>query len=302
VKLSSNFKTRSDFPGAASGTARNPDSLIPTLQPLLSPALLFYLWLPAGIGLFMGSTQAGRAADWPLTYAIAFFVSVCCVNWWIVDLGCRLSRILLRPWGPPLWAILLLGSVAASLTVVRAANWLIVQAWHGVLPADIVRLPLPALTPWGHFDQVIAGVTIWMLANYVFLRMANLPRYGFASDVAVAPPPAASEPASVNPHTAVILGKMRPDRRGDLLALNAQGHYLRIITNEGEDLILHRFGDAVAELSGDEGAQVHRSWWISQAAIDASESKSLKEIHLNNGLKIPVSRTYQRELAKRIQC
>jgi hypothetical protein len=250
----------------------------------------------------MGATQAGRTTDWPFAYSVSFFIAICCSNWWAVDIGCRLFSFVFRRLNFSLWLILLSGCVLASATVVRFLNLLLVMLWHSFLPLEIVRQELPQLVFWGHLEQLLVGVMLWMAANYVAYRWAGMPRFGFSS----APPVLAGAPSidsgvsADDTCVANILRKVRSDRRGGLLAINAQGHYLRVLTDAGEDLILYRFGDAIAQLPADAGVQVHRSWWVSAMAIDQSESISAKKICLDSGIKIPVSRTYQRELEKRI--
>jgi hypothetical protein len=49
-------------------------------------------------------------------------------------------------------------------------------------------------------------------------------------------------------------------RGAEVWAVEAEDHYLRLHTSRGQDLILMRLADAVAELDGIEGMQVHRSW------------------------------------------
>ncbi|MGB7655391.1 MAG: LytTR family DNA-binding domain-containing protein [Novosphingobium sp.] len=83
-----------------------------------------------------------------------------------------------------------------------------------------------------------------------------------------------------------------PHRLGpDLIALQMEDHYLRIHTRLGSDLILMRMRDAVAELDGIDGAQVHRSWWVARSAVTRTErdGRSIK-LMLDGGLEVPVSR------------
>lgn len=86
-----------------------------------------------------------------------------------------------------------------------------------------------------------------------------------------------------------------PTRLGrDLLCLQAEDHYVRVHTALGDDLVLHRFSDAVEELDGMPGLQVHRSWWIAEAAVaDVIRRDRKTWLRLRNGLEVPVSRTYQ---------
>jgi len=89
-------------------------------------------------------------------------------------------------------------------------------------------------------------------------------------------------------------------RGAEVWAVEAEDHYLRLHTSRGQDLILMRLSDAVAELEGIEGAQVHRSWWVARAAIaDARRADGRATLTLKDGSEVPVSRTYARLLRER---
>ncbi len=279
---------------------RNSDKFLARLRPLVSRELFFYAGIPISIGLFMGATQAGRTTDWPLSLGISYFVTVCCLNWWAVDMTCRLTSRVLRRWQPPLWITILVGSFLGAFTVVGPINRFLAQTWNGFLPADIQQQALPAISQAVQIDQVIAGLMPWLLANFVMFRFGGMPRYGVAPNKQPESVPEQTNVASTEISQPAVLKKIRPDRQGELLAINAQGHYLRVITTAGEDLILYRFGDVIDEMPQDAGVQVHRSWWVSQIALANSESISPKQIKLDEDLNIPVSRTYQRELETRL--
>jgi DNA-binding LytR/AlgR family response regulator len=89
-------------------------------------------------------------------------------------------------------------------------------------------------------------------------------------------------------------------RGGEIWAVEAEDHYLRLHTSKGQDLILMRLADAVAELDGIEGMQVHRSWWVARSAIaDAKRGDGRAILTLKDGSTVPVSRTYAGELRDR---
>lgn len=272
--------------------ARGAEQFRQLLEQATSPAWLFYWWVPVGIGLFIGSIQAGRTAVWPLNHSLAYWIVICCANWWLVDLGCRLARRVLAPWRPGLLIILLVGSLGASALLVLPVNRLIIGLFYALMPASVPQAPLPAgisLRP----EQLFPSLAPWLLANYLFFRVGGMPRYG------IEPPkrqPAVPEPPAASVALPVFLDKVREDRRGDLLALNAQGHYLRVITTGGEDLVLHTFGDAIKELGESGGLRVHRSWWVSRRALADGELESAKRLRLMNGVEIPVSRTFRAQL------
>lgn len=89
-------------------------------------------------------------------------------------------------------------------------------------------------------------------------------------------------------------------RGAEVWAVEAEDHYLRLHTSKGQDLILMRLADAIAELDGIEGLQVHRSWWVARDAIvDARRGDGRATLTLKDGAQVPVSRTYAGELRGR---
>ena len=87
--------------------------------------------------------------------------------------------------------------------------------------------------------------------------------------------------------------KLPPAIGSDIIALETEDHYLRVHTTSGSALILMRMADAVALLDPRLGAQVHRRWWVAQAAVAGvrTEGQRLSLCLINNTL-IPVGRTF----------
>jgi len=86
-------------------------------------------------------------------------------------------------------------------------------------------------------------------------------------------------------------------RQAEIFALSAEDHYLRVHTSAGESLILMRLYDAVRELDGIEGSQIHRSWWVAKDAVaDVARGDGKVDLVLKGGLRAPVSRRYQKAL------
>jgi DNA-binding LytR/AlgR family response regulator len=79
---------------------------------------------------------------------------------------------------------------------------------------------------------------------------------------------------------------------GELYALEAEDHYLRVHTSRGDDLVLMRFSDALLELAGLDGLRVHRSWWVARIGVQKIQREGSRMIiHLRDGHVVPVSRT-----------
>jgi DNA-binding LytR/AlgR family response regulator len=82
--------------------------------------------------------------------------------------------------------------------------------------------------------------------------------------------------------------------------VEAEDHYLRLHTSKGQDLILMRLADAIAELDGVDGAQVHRSWWVApNGIVDVVRHSGRATLTLRDGARVPVSRTYARGFRER---
>ena len=114
-------------------------------------------------------------------------------------------------------------------------------------------------------------------------------------------PPQPSEGRTSCGATSQALLSRLPNRLGnDVVALEAEDHYLRVHTALGSDLILMRLSDAIAAIGPDLGLQVHRSWWVAHDAIsEFVRSKQRTYLKLTNGLLVPVGRTYSAAVRSR---
>jgi hypothetical protein len=125
--------------------------------------------------------------------------------------------------------------------------------------------------------SLVVSVMIAMLMAFSASRMQRQ-----------APPAADASPAPPR-----FLERLPPRlKTADIWAVSAEDHYLRIHTSKGQELILLRLSDAMAELEGIEGIQTHRSWWVAKAAIsDVKRGDGTATIILPDHTETPVSRT-----------
>nr|WP_239029977.1 LytTR family DNA-binding domain-containing protein [Nereida sp. MMG025] len=95
-----------------------------------------------------------------------------------------------------------------------------------------------------------------------------------------------------------IHARLPYDKRGDLISISSEDHYIRICTTKGEEMILLRLSDAVREVGDTAGLQVHRSHWIATDHVRmVHKLKDRAEITLSNDRVIPVSRRYLQAVA-----
>lgn len=97
-----------------------------------------------------------------------------------------------------------------------------------------------------------------------------------------------------------ILSRLDFAKRGALVSLSVQDHYVEVTTIKGKSLILLRFIDGLAEVSPVNGVQIHRSHWVALDGI-ADVRREGKKVVLTTtaGDRLPVSRTYLPDLKQR---
>lgn len=236
----------------------------------------------AGIGLVLaligpfGSFQAPFA--WRLVYWLVLAISGYALYQPAAGLARRLAPRLDLPEGA-LWVAATLAATVPMTTVV----WAIGRRPDGpALPTAEA-----ALTLYGYV-LVIGGAV--MLLFYIL----NREQPGAAPVMPPVPQPDVP-PASPDPP---FLDRLPPRLGRDLIALQMEDHYVRAHTVLGSDLILMRMSDAVGELAGLEGAQVHRSWWVARAAVLGVERDGRNiRLKLAGGLVAPVARAMAPALA-----
>lgn len=92
----------------------------------------------------------------------------------------------------------------------------------------------------------------------------------------------------------VLLRRLPGARRGRLIRLAAQDHYVEVITDQGRSLVAMRFKDAIGETGQVVGAQVHRSHWVARAAVVARRNVGGKAVlELTDGSLVPLGRTFR---------
>ena len=94
-----------------------------------------------------------------------------------------------------------------------------------------------------------------------------------------------------------LMLRLPPEKRGELLYMSMQDHYVEIVTAKGRELVLLRLADAISEAGSTTGIQVHRSHWAAFSAIATTRRDGGKtSVVMSDGTELPVSRTYAKAL------
>jgi hypothetical protein len=242
-------------------------------------AVLRSVVLALAIGVLLGRLGPfGTFSDLAWSERYAYWIALTLLMWAQTALLLHALRTVPGFAGRPLIVqIVLVGLLAAIPTTFEVA-------W-----AEMLLRYQRGLGSWG-LARLYGDVALVAIAAALPMELAGghalLPR-------------AARSPAEPNrmPDRAggsvAIVERLPPDRRGRLLALSAEDHYLRIHTCGGDGLVLMRMGDALGQLASADGVRVHRSWWVARDAVVGVEREGDRiALRLENGLMVPVSRTY----------
>ncbi|MEM7722005.1 MAG: LytTR family DNA-binding domain-containing protein [Pseudomonadota bacterium] len=166
-----------------------------------------------------------------------------------------------------------LGALVASVPI---------TLWLAALHAIFLMDPF-----WADFIRLLPYAAIISLVLNFLVERAS------AGDTAVErPAPPTSRPA--------WLDQLPPELGSELLLLQAQDHYLRAETPQGETLIRGSISEA-SDALGDYGIRVHRSWWVARWAIRSYRTRQgARIIILSSGQEVPVGRSYWRSVKDRL--
>jgi len=167
----------------------------------------------------------------------------------------------------------------------RGLHRLPIALGAGVLSGLVIALEV-ALLNWVVFGQPLTDPVYMkeMMLNGVSIAVV-ITLAGLFIDSATAdqPPPDAQPP---------LLDRLPLDKRGPLLSLSVQDHYVEIVTTRGREMLLMRLSDAIRETVPTPGLQVHRSHWVATGQVTAARRDGVRAVlTLADGRDIPVSRS-----------
>lgn len=88
-----------------------------------------------------------------------------------------------------------------------------------------------------------------------------------------------------------LQARLSTEFSGPVLALQSEDHYVRVHGITKSELLLMRLRDAISEMDGYPGQQVHRGWWVARNAVCEVQSEGRnRTIVLPNGTIVPVAR------------
>jgi hypothetical protein len=116
------------------------------------------------------------------------------------------------------------------------------------------------------------------------------------------PAPDGKQPPAGQATATGLFARLPPELGRDIIAVQAQDHYVSVSTTKGSSLILMRMSDATEDLAQLAGMQIHRSWWVNMrhvTGLEKPETGTTKLI-LRNGARVPVPKARLAEVKRAI--
>ncbi len=204
--------------------------------------------------------------------------------------------------------------IGAHMLLLRNTRFAALNRWFTLVVSGIVGATLftpvalaidiwldPGLD-WQHFGAELASEWLAVAPPVALCWLAlNAPwQLGYRLQKADAP---AIEPTEEDTTPLPEFVDLLPaERRGRVLMLKSELHYLQVVTEQGSGLILYNLADAVDQLAGIPGMLVHRSYWVAFDAVEKLVRRGRQgELLLRDGNRVPVSRTRLPELSRLLE-
>lgn len=221
-------------------------------------ALGVFLGFAGPFGSFQSLESPQRYAYWCAIVATGYGLAVATQQ--ILRPAAAFARL------PKVSATLVVGLIS-TLPMMFVVAWMLeVVFGRSTPPGRLVSLYLSVAS----VQLVIAGIALWP-----FIATGK------------------SAPPAEEPNTDQFFERV-PDRLGrELVALEAQDHYLMVYTRRGSALIHMRLSEAVQILPPQLGFQTHRRWWVARKEVSGLRRAGNRTlIELPESLTVPVGRTY----------
>ncbi len=296
-------------------------------EPAMRDYPLFFVGLPLFFALWATALGLPPASTLDFGPGFLYLGSQVTAAWWANGLGCQAIKCMPVARSMPRWLVLVLGFWVIWLPMTLFYHWHY-ALFVNLFPQITTVMP-KAPFEWRmgyllHLMRYSAPfVPLWITAVYLYqflfgVRWFSRRDCGGSGPAAADPGTAAStvmthggsddalaaNGAAVTPDAGLarLLAACSLASASSIHAIKAEEHYIRVWSDEGSRMVRYRFGDAVADLSGCDGGQTHRSWWIRWACVSGRQRRGRKlTLTLANGLQVPVSLAHHSETRRQLE-
>lgn len=238
---------------------------------------LFYAFVSAFIVLGAVLGPYGTKEELNLLGRLVLSIQINIVMWTLAILIAVPIRIGIQRFYPNRFVALIVACLSAGLAITPVLDLMLRNRLdHSLVLHD-------------YLEHSILFFVLASIITYVTVQMSRQSAGGPVPDPSFDP---------VITHNDVRSGLNSPiqqrlphDKRGELIALIAQDHYVEVVTERGKELVLMRLSDAISECAPKPGLQVHRSVWVSNTGVASMGREKRRSFAiLTNGQEVPVAR------------
>jgi LytTr DNA-binding domain len=259
---------------------------------MLLRRLAIEIFIITAIGIVLGLLGPFGTYDMPTVLRFAYWLGFILIGYAVYRPVQTVAIWLAGETAIPIWGALLVAAGLASLPLTAAIGFAL-----GGMRLDSIYLESGFAMLYLQVLGIGIGIQIamWLLFGP---RGPDQPRADAEPRPAPTPLDINAIPLPEQP-SAPFFERLPPQLGSNLVCLEMQDHYVCAHTLSGSEMILMRLRDAIAELDGVEGMQVHRSWWVARDQVRAirREGRAIR-LELANGLLAPVSRNRQEALKR----
>lgn len=265
--------------------------------------------VPIFAALLLGWYGAGgiSAAGVGPSIAIVYWLAILIPTWLAFEAATWALAYGLRSLNPPFLGVVVLGCIIGGLAA-RPFVVYIIGIFISILSGEEGPTQAPSFiwsVDWllGFVQEALVILLLWVGANMLMHGPLALPRFGYTgSRYESTMANAAGEKAQTEPDEPEFLKRLKAIQLHDITALEAEDHYVRVHSADRSELIHYRFADAVDELRGHNGLQVHRSFWVSKSAIQSMVKRGRSyDILIGGEKRIPVGQTFKQSAATELK-
>ena len=230
-------------------------------------AVVLIFWVTGPSGTAERLAAAPRLGFWLVLHAVAWSIAVSAIV---------LVNTLLRDRIPSRRRRMALGTVIAGIPVGLATEAISLLTFGG----------MPTLA------TIAESIATGLLLSALFCALTFMTMSSRQVEALAPTPVFPADEQDERRSDVPLLRRLKPENRGTILHMTVADHYTEVTTSRGRELILLRFSDALEELGGTAGLQVHRSHFVADNHVDRLlRSDGRLAIRLKDGREIPVSRS-----------
>ena len=246
--------------------------------------------LMIAIGVFIGFLAPFGMHTFNKFISIGYWSMTCLLGYWVFSPLHSLGLRILQPSIQNIWVTYCITLVFSSLIfslLVPLLNMTVLSLSFDYV--DGILFAFPQVLTIGAVLTLVSAAKQKYFAQQQQLESINQQTTSITK--------ATVEQALAHKQLTDFLALLPIEKRGSLLCLEMDDHYLKVHTDKGQHLVLMRFKDALEKLSAFSGFQTHRSWWVAEGAISKINKQGRKyKIILTNHLQVPVSKTYEQKI------